>query len=79
MPINCCPHCGSREGIYTKTTYRNVIHYQGFYGEERDNNSMHDVASVEGGKIAYCQDCNKQICRMSTLERQWRNHRRERS
>ena len=69
--IKCCPHCGSEQGIYTKYTYRGVLLRQSFNGEEQDNGSMYDFASVDGGRIAYCQGCDKQICHMSTLEKQW--------
>ena len=71
-PITCCPHCGSTEGIYTKTTYVNVPYNLSFDGEAQDNGEMYDnTESFRGGETAYCQECRKAICRMSTLRRQW--------
>lgn len=69
--INRCPHCGGTDGIFTKTTLKNVRHFCGFKGEEQDNSEMYDDASSVGGEIAYCQECLKPICRMSTLRKQW--------
>lgn len=48
--ITRCPHCGSTEGIFTKTVYRNVIHNIGFDGEEQENYEMYDEATIEQGK-----------------------------
>lgn len=71
-PLTCCPHCGSTEGIYTKCDYMGVRYNIGFGGEEQYNGEMFDgCESIEGGRIAYCQMCNKPICRVSTLEKQW--------
>lgn len=71
-PITCCPHCGSDDGIYTLTTYVDVPYMRGFDGEAQDNSEMYDnVRTIKGGKIAYCQNCYKAICRLSTLEKQW--------
>ncbi len=70
--ITCCPHCGSDEGVYTKTTYVNVPYCIGFDGETQPNGEMYDNAErVKGGTMAYCQHCGRPICRMSTLEKQW--------
>lgn len=67
-----CPHCGSTEGLYTKTTYVDVIHRFGFHNEEQDNSEMYDnVTEFRGGHTAYCQDCHKVVCRMSRLQKQW--------
>lgn len=63
---DCCPHCGGTSGIYTKTTYIDVRYNIGFHGEEQDNGEMYDnVTKFRGGRICYCQDCNKQICKTS--------------
>lgn len=71
-PISCCPYCGSKEGIFTKTTMVNVPYYIGFGGEEQFNGEMYDNAEAHrNGLIAYCQNCERPICRMSTLEKQW--------
>lgn len=72
-PITCCPHCGSTEGIYTKTTLYNIPWCCGFGGEEQENGEMYDNAERQsGGDTVYCQNCDKIICRMSTLKKQWR-------
>lgn len=71
-PITCCPHCGSDEGVYTKTTLVNVPFLIGFMGEEHDNGEMYDNAElITGGGLVYCQSCNKVICRTSTIKSQW--------
>ena len=70
--IECCPHCGSDEGICTKTTYVNVPYRMGFDGVAQDNSEMYDnTESFRGGETAYCQSCNKVVCRMKRLEKQW--------
>lgn len=70
-PIDRCPHCGSTEGIYTKSTFRKVFWYCGFDGEAQSNSDMYDMAIVEGGNMAFCQKCDKPICRLSALQKQW--------
>lgn len=71
-PITCCPHCGSTDGIFTKTTLVNVPYRLGFSGEEQYNGEMYDQAEeTKGGRIAYCQSCGRAICRLNTLEKQW--------
>lgn len=70
--IQCCPHCGSTEGLYTKITYVNVPWCFGFNGEAHFNGEMYDNAEeTRGGETAYCQKCRKLVCRMSTLRKQW--------
>ena len=71
-PITHCPHCGSTEGFYTKTTYVRVPSLMSFDGKPQYNGEMYDNAeSCDGGRIAYCQSCERVICRVSTLQRQW--------
>lgn len=71
-PIMRCPHCGSTEGIFTKTTLVNIPFYVGFDGSEQFNGEMYDNAEGRrGGELAYCQNCEKVVCRMSTLRKQW--------
>lgn len=69
--ITCCPHCGGTEGIYTLSTYKEVRYNLEFSGEEQFNGEMYDNATIYNGNLAYCQSCNKVICRLSTLKKQW--------
>lgn len=72
VAIDCCPHCGSKEALYTKTTYVNVSWYFGFNGEAQHNEDMYDSAEkTVGGETAYCGACHKAVCRMSRLRKQW--------
>lgn len=73
-PITRCPHCGSDEGVYMKSTYVNVPFRIGFMGEEQDNGEMYDnTEKITGGELVYCQSCDKIICRTSTMRKQWAN------
>lgn len=66
--MTCCPHCGSTRGVFTKTTYVNVPFNMDFTGTAQYNGEMFDNAEdYTGGKIAYCQECGRPICRLSTL------------
>lgn len=69
--ITCCPHCGSAEGFYTLSTYKDIPYNLGFDGKEQNNSEMYDNATVHNGLLAYCQNCGKVICRLSTLKKQW--------
>ncbi len=69
--IECCPHCGSTDGLYTKTTYVSVLYRFGFNNEPHYNAEMFDDAEVRGGETAYCQKCHRAVCRMNTLRKQW--------
>ena len=68
-PITCCPHCGSAMGFYTLSNYMRVAYKTSFDGKERDNSEMYDNAEIRGGNTAYCLECNKVICRVSTLQK----------
>lgn len=71
--ITRCPHCGSDEGVFTKTTFVNVPCYLKFNGEEMDNTEMYDNAEdVRGGAMVYCRSCRKTVCRLSTIMEQWK-------
>lgn len=71
--ITSCPHCGSDEGIMTKTTLVNIPWMCGFNYEEQDNGEMYDNAQDSyGGKMCYCQSCGKAIARLSTFQKQWK-------
>lgn len=77
-PITRCPHCGSSEGIYTKTTLIRVPYLMGFDGKPQFNGEMYDNAENQaGGMTAYCQSCERVICRISTLVKQWEAGRKE--
>ena len=65
------------EGICTYSTYHKVRWIAGFDGSEQYNGEMFDMAEVEGGRMAYCQNCGKPICRISTLEKQWKEEPNE--
>ena len=71
--ITRCPHCGSDWGIYVKIDWLRVRADYGFDGEEQFNTG--DIADGAEerrvGKTAYCQCCNKPICRLSTIKKQW--------
>lgn len=75
-PITCCPHCGSTEGVFLKITIRQVEYYTGFFGEQQDNSEMYDNAVSSQGRMVYCQECRKPICRLETMEKQWAKGRR---
>lgn len=68
-PITCCQHCGSTLGFYILSNYMRVPHETNFDGTQLDNTGMYDQADIERGKIAYCMNCDKAICRISTLEK----------
>jgi hypothetical protein len=67
--FNCCPHCGSDEGLYRRETLANVNYRFGYDGKAQDNSEMYDSATVHEGKIAYCITCRKQVCKVSTIEK----------
>ena len=77
-PITRCPHCGSTEGVIVKQSLINIPWRCGFMGEEQDNGDMYDSAekSVEG-KMVYCQNCWKPICRFTTIKKQWKGADRD--
>lgn len=65
-----CPHCGSNWGFYTKTTLVNVPYNWSFDGEAQDNSEMYDNAEhYKSGAYCYCQNCDKVICKVSTMAR----------
>lgn len=75
-PTTRCPHCGSTEGIFTKTNFIHVPYRIGFDGKEQYNGEMYDNSErIEEGMTAYCQSCGRAICRLSTLKRQWEEAR----
>lgn len=64
-----CPHCNSNLGVYVKQTLVNIPYRMNFYGEIQDNTEMYDNAEkVIDGKMVYCQNCGKAICKLSTFE-----------
>ena len=66
-PLSCCPHCGSTEGVFTRTTLFGVPWNLNFDGTPGYNADMYDNAlRIRGGETVYCQSCGKVICRLST-------------
>lgn len=64
---DCCPHCGSDEGYYTKERAQGTIIYRRNYdGSEYENGDMYScVSGAKGtGKWAYCLNCDKKIALM---------------
>ncbi len=60
--ITCCPHCGSKEGFFTRTDYIGVPYQHGYNGEELDNGEMYDKAlEYRTRRYAYCISCEKPI------------------
>ena len=69
--IDKCPHCNGTAGVYTKVTIIGVQYKMGFDGSEQYNSEMYDTGvNYKGGLIIYCQECDKQICRASTFNKQ---------
>ena len=65
-----CPHCGSEEGYYTKIDYLRVRADFDFDGNPIYSSGSGIPNSAEErreGKLAYCADCDKVICRLTTL------------
>lgn len=64
MMIIICPHCHANEGFYVKEQVRGtaVVFYdnEGFYDDDHQT-AMYDNLSHSGGKLAYCQNCDKTI------------------
>lgn len=69
-PLSCCPHCGSTEGVFTKTTLIGVPWNLNFDGTPGYNAEAYDnAAAIRGGDTVYCQSCKKSICRLSTWKK----------
>ena len=60
-----CPHCGSTKGMYSKYLLYGLRAYYGFHGSE-EHNITH--AYQRGGKILYCQNCDRMICKLEDWE-----------
>lgn len=57
-----CPHCGSTVGYYTKAQVSGTVIYRhNFDGSSGENGEMYDGLRHKGGKVAYCQDCDKRL------------------
>lgn len=68
--IQNCPHCGSAEGYYIKIDYLRVRADYTFDGEPVYSSGSGIAESAEErreGKMAYCSDCDKPVCRLKTL------------
>ncbi|MGG3871643.1 hypothetical protein [Brevibacillus laterosporus] len=63
--MEVCPHCGSDEGYYTKMQVSGSVRYFiGFDGSERENGNMYGSINHQGGKVAYCANCNKRLFKL---------------
>lgn len=58
LPI-VCQHCGSSNGIYQQLK---IEQYYDAYGK-----AFYSSDPVAEGKILYCIDCHKPVCRLSTF------------
>lgn len=69
--IQACPHCGSLEGYYIKIDYLRVRADYDFDGNPVYSSGSGIADSAEErreGRMAYCPDCDKPICRVSTIK-----------
>jgi len=68
-PIDKCPYCGSDWGYYTKDYICGSTWYRCNYdGSEADNGDMYDILTHRAGKVAYCQNCNHRLFKISDLK-----------
>ena len=64
-----CPHCGSTESYYLKyQVYGSAKCYFNFDGSEAENGDMYEYLQHKGGKVAYCSNCHKKICKAEELK-----------
>jgi hypothetical protein len=69
VPINTCPYCGSSAGFFIRQQVTGSISINFNYdGSDADNTEMYDYLTHKGGKVAYCQDCEKKLFNMSEIE-----------
>lgn len=57
--IECCPHCGSRNGLYSKECVRYVQFYK--WDGEPDGYSEFDSIRYRKSVPLYCSKCNKRV------------------
>lgn len=65
-----CPHCHANDGFYVKEQVRGTaaIYYNNKGDYEFVQTSMYDNLSHSGGKLAYCQNCDKTIGKSKELK-----------
>lgn len=67
VPIDHCPHCGSKNGFFEKQYARGRINYiYNFDGTEAENHDMYDLLTFTEGKYAYCMHCGKRLFKITT-------------
>lgn len=60
-----CPHCGSIKGMYSNLK---IVGAKIFYGFDGSREEVWDVSELEG-KILYCQNCYRGICKLEDWKR----------
>lgn len=63
--MNKCPHCESTKGLYAKYMLYGLQRYYGFDGSCED---CMDNAYQKGGKVLYCQECDRVVCTLEDWE-----------
>lgn len=60
--FNYCPHCESKTGFYLKVQVQGTtITNHNWDGTEGDNTHMYDDLRDSGGKVGYCQGCDRPV------------------
>jgi hypothetical protein len=67
--FDCCPHCGSTFGYYTKVRSKGLWHDNTRFDHiTKENTEMHDnFIDIWESKWIYCAECNKKICKRINL------------
>ena len=59
---DCCPKCGSMDGVYTKVRSKGKWRdYTRFDGKKENTEMMDSFEDTWESKHIYCQKCNKPI------------------
>ena len=67
--MDCCKHCGSKNGFYTKNQYKGSgIYLFNFDGRLADNGSMYDCLTNIQSKYVYCQSCDKRLFKTEDIQ-----------
>jgi hypothetical protein len=67
--FNCCPHCGSDFGYYTKVRSKGLWHDNTrFDHKTKENTEMNDAFyDTWESAYVYCLECNKKICKRVSI------------